>query len=136
MSVTVVELVEAAVPILERMALAFQRLDAANEKQRIVTVNRLDAVQTKMDAMVELVVDQFDMFATDVESSAARPATVAKSSSTIRQVAPPVRGGAATKPPKTVRSEKTPRVVIRGSTSRGKPHPDVKPLSKRTVTTL
>ena len=136
MSATVVELVEAAVPILERMALAFQRLDSANEKQRIATANRLGAVQTKMDAIVDRVVDQFDMFASDVESLSLQPDELAQSSSTIRQVAPPVRGGAATNRPKTLRSEKTPRVVIRGSTSRGKPHPDVKPLSKRTANAL
>ena len=96
MSATVVELVDAAVPILERMALAFQRLDSANEKQRIATAKRLGAVQTKMDAIVDRVVDQFDMFASDVESLSLQPDEVAQSSSTIRQVAPPVCRRSAT----------------------------------------
>jgi hypothetical protein len=132
MSSTVVELLDSAVPALERMAVAFQRLDAANEQQRLAAVNRLDAVQSKMDALVDRVVDQFDMFAGNLASSIDTVESSPGVVSTLRQVAPLVRGGAATKPAKTAVIAKTPRVVIRGSTPRGKPHPDVKPLSKRT----
>lgn len=122
MSSTISELVEASLPVFERMALAFQRIDGVHTAHRQKMTKVLGAGQSKMENLLSGLIGQFDMFVTDVEDVAAEVGGATAGASTSKQ----------RKPQKTTAAPKTPGVVTRGSTSGRNPHPAVKPLHKRT----
>lgn len=109
MSAFLSELIEGSMPTLERMAVAFQKIHAAQQIERKRFVAVLDETQAALEPIVQQVVGQFDLFMSKVEARAdgvldatvgapARRPTSAKSPLTNRGATPP-RGKGLKAPP-------------------------------------
>lgn len=123
MSSTVSELLEAAMPVFERMAVSFQRIDGYQSQHNKHLADNLAKMQANIEPVVDSLVAQFDIFASSVEADLG----VAPASSS---------GGARPRPnpPKPASSSRLrPPLGNTGVNHTRKPHPDVKPLVKKTV---
>ena len=112
MSTFVSEMLEAALPTLERMAATFQKIKAAQDSERARFLSTVDEAQAVLEPVVMQAVDQFDLFLGQIGDavSGAGTATVAATDPpTNRGVTPtsPIPPKAKrSKPSKPVSSEK------------------------------
>lgn len=108
MSAFVAEMLDAAMPTLERMAVTFQAIKNAQDVERQKFLNSMDRAQAALEPAVMNAVGQFDLFLAAVDEAAAGGGA-------------PARGEA---PPAAA----NPRPVTRGST----PLPQKKPAAAKT----
>lgn len=102
MSAFLMELIDGSMPMLERMAVAFQKIHAAQTAERKRYAAELEETQSALEPIVQQVVGQFDLFMSKVESRAgavtdaapAAPArrTAARSSPLTNRGATPPKG--------------------------------------------
>lgn len=78
MSAFISEMLEAALPTLERMAVTFQRVKDAQDAERGRFLESMDAAQTALEPAVNNAVGQFDLFLARLESASAGPGTPRK----------------------------------------------------------
>jgi uncharacterized protein (DUF1778 family) len=78
MSGFISEMLEAALPTLERMAVTFQRVKDAQDAERGRFLESMDAAQTALEPAVNNAVGQFDLFLARLESASAAPGTPRK----------------------------------------------------------
>lgn len=72
MSSLVVDILEASEPVLERMAVTFQKLKQASDSQKSHLAKTLDEAQTAFEPLVTAGLDQLDMFFGQLEHAATR----------------------------------------------------------------
>lgn len=70
MSAFLSELIDGSLPVLERMAVAFQKIHDAQQMERRRFVADLDETQAALEPIVQQVVGQFDLFMSKVEARA------------------------------------------------------------------
>lgn len=70
MSGFVAEMLDAAMPTLERMAVTFQAIKSAQEAERQKFLSSMDRAQTALEPAVMQAVGQFDLFLAAVEDAA------------------------------------------------------------------
>lgn len=78
MSTFVTELLELTMPTVERMAVSFQKIKAAQDVQKRRILDQLDEAQSAIEPVVQDVVGQFDLFMTRIEEAAGVAATDAR----------------------------------------------------------
>lgn len=100
MSSFIAELLEQALPVLERMAESFRKIKAARDEQRKRIAEELDQAQAEVEPVLEQVLGQFDLFMTRIEK-AARAGADARKRAAPAQAAPltPVTNRGVTPPP-------------------------------------
>lgn len=69
MSGIVADLIEASQPILERMAVTFQKLKQVKEVERSSLLQAMDDAQAAFEPMAQEVIGQFDLFMERVEKA-------------------------------------------------------------------
>lgn len=119
MSATVAELIEAAAPTLERMAVTFQALSKHQEQERQRIAKQMDDAQTVIEPIIMNTLDQFDLFLGKIEEAAtAGAADSSGGASDAAPQTPPTNRGVT---PSPVKSRKpAPRKASRAVTSREK----------------
>ena len=78
MSAYIVDLLESCEPVLERMAATMQRLKALNDTRKASVAAALDEAPAAIEPVMNAVIGQFDLFASQVEravGAADAPAT-------------------------------------------------------------
>lgn len=68
MSAFLMELIDGSMPMLERMAVAFQKIRAAQTAERKRYAAELEETQSALEPIVQQVVGQFDLFMSKVEA--------------------------------------------------------------------
>jgi len=71
MSAFVAEMLDGAMPMLERMAVTFQAIKEAQDRERGRFIVSLDRAQSVLEPAVAEVIGQFDLFLQTVETAAA-----------------------------------------------------------------
>lgn len=99
MSQFISEILDASLPTLERMAVAFERIASIRTEQRERFAGALEQAQTALEPIAQALSGQFDLFMAQVEEAAAA-APVGTRSATD--------GGAAASPPSTNRGDTPP----------------------------
>ena len=99
MSGFVAELLDAAMPTLERMAVTFQAIRNAQEVERQKFLSSIDRAQAAVEPAVMHAVGQFDLFLSTIEKSVTGENTSERSEEGVSAVA-----------------DSNPRLVTRGST--------------------
>lgn len=69
MSAFISDMLEQALPVLERMAESFRKIKAAQDEQKKRIVEELDQAQAEVEPVLEQVLGQFDLFMTKVEQA-------------------------------------------------------------------
>lgn len=106
MSTFISEMLEAALPTLERMAVTFQRVKEAQQAERTRFLDSMDRAQAAIEPVVLNAVGQFDLFlasieeavgagSTDARERAGAPAPTAPSAPATNRGATPRKGKAA-----------------------------------------
>lgn len=67
MSAFISDMLEQALPVLERMAESFRKIKAAQDEQKKRIVDELDQAQAEVEPVLEQVLGQFDLFMTKIE---------------------------------------------------------------------
>lgn len=75
MSAFISDMLEQALPVLERMAESFRKIKAAQDEQKKRIVEELDQAQAEVEPVLEQVLGQFDLFMTKIEQAAGAAAT-------------------------------------------------------------
>lgn len=91
MSSLVVDILEASEPVLERMAVTFQKLKKASDSQKSHLAKTLDDAQSAFEPLVAAGLNQLDMFfgqIEDVAKGSIRPDEIADSTGRILPVTP------------------------------------------------
>ena len=70
MSAFISDMLEQALPVLERMAESFRKIKAAQDDQKKRIVEELDQAQTAVEPILDQVMGQFDLFMTKIEEAA------------------------------------------------------------------
>lgn len=70
MSSFLCELIDGSMPMLERMAVTFQKIHKAQQMERQRYVQELDETQAAIEPIVQAAVGQFDLFMAKVEARA------------------------------------------------------------------
>ena len=78
MSAFISDMLEQALPVLERMAESFRKIKAAQDDQKKRIVEELDQAQAEVEPVLEQVLGQFDLFMTKIEQAAGAAATGAR----------------------------------------------------------
>ena len=78
MSAFISDMLEQALPVLERMAESFRKIKAAQDEQKKRIVEELDQAQAEVEPVLEQVLGQFDLFMTKIEQAAGAAATDAR----------------------------------------------------------
>lgn len=78
MSAFISDMLEQALPVLERMAESFRKIKAAQDEQKKRIVDELDQAQAEVEPVLEQVLGQFDLFMTKIEQAAGAAATDAR----------------------------------------------------------
>lgn len=78
MSAFISDMLEQALPVLERMAESFRKIKAAQDEQKKRIVEELDQAQAEVEPVLEQVLGQFDLFMTKVEQAAGAAASGAR----------------------------------------------------------
>ena len=124
MSSSVSELVEAALPVFERMAVTFQKLDGWQSQQSQKLGKDLDKIQDKLGPLVDSMIGQLELVMDAVQSDLGATSLATLGAGRSSRTSPSASGqNLSGRPP-------------HGNTGVNhirKPHPDVKPLSKKTV---
>ena len=106
MSTFISEMLEAALPMLERMAVTFQRVKEAQQAERTRFLDSMDRAQAAIEPVVLNAVGQFDLFlasieeavgagSTDARERAGAPVPTAPSAPATNRGATPRKGKAA-----------------------------------------
>ncbi len=69
MSAFISDMLEQALPVLERMAESFRKIKAAQDEQKKRIVEELDQAQAEVEPVLKQVLGQFDLFMTKVEQA-------------------------------------------------------------------
>lgn len=129
MSTFISEMLEAALPTLERMAVTFQRVKEAQQAERTRFLDSMDRAQAAIEPVVLNAVGQFDLFLSSIEEAvgagstdalerAGAPVPTAPSAPATNRGATPRKGKAGVPDPASVSSDSKPR---RNSKKRGMP---------------
>ena len=78
MSAFISDMLEQALPVLERMAESFRKIKAAQDEQKKRIVEELDQAQAEVEPVLEQVLGQFDLFMTKIEQAAGAAASGAR----------------------------------------------------------
>lgn len=78
MSAFIGELLEQALPVLERIAESFRKIKAAQDEQKKRIVEELDQAQAEVEPVLEQVLGQFDLFMMKIEQAAGAAAPDAR----------------------------------------------------------
>jgi len=116
MSAFISDMLEQALPVLERMAESFRKIKAAQDEQKKRIVEELDQAQAEVEPVLEQVLGQFDLFMTKIEKAAGAAATGARERAGAAAVAhstPVTNRGVTPSPVKGRKS--TPREALRVS---------------------
>ena len=70
MSAFISDMLEQALPVLERMAESFRKIKAAQDEQKKRIVEELDQAQAEVEPVLEQVLGQFDLFLGRIEQAA------------------------------------------------------------------
>lgn len=119
MSTFISEMLEAALPTLERMAVTFQRVKEAQQAERTRFLDSMDRAQAAIEPVVLNAVGQFDLFLASIEEaagasgdgerSAAPEASAALVAPATNRGATPRKGKAGVPAPAIVSSDSKPR---------------------------
>lgn len=120
MSTFISEMLEAALPTLERMAVTFQRVKEAQQAERTRFLDSMDRAQAAIEPVVMNAVGQFDLFlasieeavgagSTDARERAGVPASAAPSAPATNRGATPRKGKAAVPSAAIVSGDSKPR---------------------------
>lgn len=78
MSAFISDMLEQALPVLERMAESFRKIKAAQDEQKKRIVEELDQAQAEVEPVLEQVLGQFDLFMAKIEHAAGAAETSAR----------------------------------------------------------
>lgn len=78
MSAFISDMLEQALPVLERMAESFRKIKAAQDEQKKRIADELDQAQAEVEPVLEQVLGQFDLFMAKVEQAAGAGAVDAR----------------------------------------------------------
>ena len=78
MSAFISDMLEQALPVLERMAESFRKIKAAQDEQKKRIVEELDQAQAEVEPVLEQVLGQFDLFLTKIEQASGAGAVGAR----------------------------------------------------------
>lgn len=78
MSTFISEMLEAALPTLERMAVTFQRVKEAQAAERAKFLDSMDRAQAAIEPVVMTAVGQFDLFLASIEEAVGAGSTDAR----------------------------------------------------------
>ena len=70
MSAFISDMLEQALPVLERMAESFRKIKAAQDEQKKRIVEELEQAQAEVEPVLEQVLGQFDLFMAKIEQAA------------------------------------------------------------------
>lgn len=114
MSAFISEMLEAAMPTLERMATTFQKIKIAQDKERSRFIEGLDEAQAALEPIVMNTIGQFDLFMGKVERALdgeGDPACGDESPTSAEAPAPTTNRGAT---PKRAKSAKPTAATVSG----------------------
>jgi len=119
MSTFISEMLEAALPTLERMAVTFQRVKEAQQAERTRFLDSMDRAQAAIEPVVLNAVGQFDLFLASIEEAvgtgapvrerAGAPVPTAPSAPATNRGATPRKGKAAVPSAARISSDSKPR---------------------------
>lgn len=116
MSTFISEMLEAALPTLERMAVTFQRVKEAQQAERTRFLESMDRAQAAIEPVVLNAVGQFDLFLASIEEAvgagaqrAGAPAPTAPSAPATNRGATPRKVKAAVPSATRISSDSKPR---------------------------
>ncbi len=78
MSAFISDMLEQALPVLERMAESFRKIKAAQDEQKKRIVEELDQAQAEVEPVLEQVLGHFDLFMAKIEHAAGAAETSAR----------------------------------------------------------
>lgn len=121
MSAFVSEMLEQALPVLERMAESFRKIKAAQVEQKQRIAQELDQAQSAVEPVLAQVLGQFDLFMGKIERAAGVAGTERSSGAAAPAPAatPVTNRGVTPTPAKSPKS--SPRQALRGSAPRKLP---------------
>lgn len=118
MSAFISDMLEQALPVLERMAESFCKIKAAQDEQKKRIVEELDQAQAEVEPVLEQVLGQFDLFMTKIEQAAGAAASGARERAGAAAHSTPVTNRGVT--PSPSHPPKRPRRKASGDISHAK----------------
>lgn len=88
MSAFISDMLEQALPVLERMAESFRKIKAAQDEQKKRLIADLDQAHAEVEPVLDQVLGQFDLFMTRIEEAAGASGDGKRSAATEAPAAP------------------------------------------------
>lgn len=93
MSAFIVEILDASMPTIERMAVTFQKIKNLQEESRSRFLETIDEAQSLIEPVVMEAESQFDLFLDRVEKAVDQPRASARAAVAVRPPSPPTNRG-------------------------------------------